>query len=96
MTLVTTDNFDHNEYEHRNSGGHWVEFQDGYRAGRLTNNFSFRFMDNNRELARAYGVTAHNVCIAILRDSSDRYLRLLRDGIDDEIEMRKIYSRAKK
>ena len=90
MTLITTDNYDYKRYEHRNSKGHWVEFHDGFRSGRLTNNFSIKFMDNSRELAHAYGVTAHNVCISILRQSSDRYLRLLRDGIDDELEMRRL------
>lgn len=84
MTLTT----EHKEY--KNSGQHWVKFEDGYHSGWLKEaEFSIRFMDGELEIAHAYGVTAHNVMLAILRQASDRYLKLLRDGIDCELELRK-------
>ena len=73
--------------EFRNAGGrHWVKFEDAYND---ITGFHITFMEGNREIARANGMTAYNVIDAILDQSSTKHLLALRGAIEDEIAHRK-------
>jgi hypothetical protein len=78
--------------EFRNTGRrHWVKFKDAYND--ITGyphprHFHITFMEGDREIACANGMTAYNVIDAILDQSSTKHLLALRGAIENEIAYR--------
>lgn len=85
MTYVTREKKTGKVHYYNNAGGrHRVEFS----SGPMANDFSIELMDGANTVVHAYGVSAHNVVMAMLRQGDSVWLRALRDGIDAELEWR--------
>lgn len=85
MTYVIREKHTGREAHYSNTGGwHSVKFRSGPKAA----DFSIELMNGAQTVVHAYGVSAHNVVLAMLDQGHSVWLRMLRDGIDAELEWR--------